>query len=165
MMMGKSKKSKIHSPPPEKSKKGLTQTRLARRVLDGSDQFSWRFSDMDDWFMNDSGKEESLNWNIKDDSHVAKIVERMKGLEGLGWKKLINDRKNHHFVPVKNMSEKAYKRWNEIYWEKRRSDATSLFSLKIDSVKRLFGVKEGGVFIVIWYDPYHQICPSAKKNT
>lgn len=147
-------------------RKGILSRNKLGSAIGESDQFSWRFSDMDDWFMTDSGKEGSLNWKSKDDSHVAKIMERMKRLERLGWKQLINDRKNHHFIKVIDMNEKARKRWSDVFFKKEKfTKYDELFSLKIDSVKRFFGVKEGGVFIVIWYDPYHQICPSAKKNT
>ena len=163
MMAGTGKKAKSQS---RYLRKGIPTRNKLGSAIGESDRFLWRLSEMDDWLLNENSKEKTLDWNDKDGMHVAKIMKCMKELERRGWKELINDdKKNHHFIPVERMCSKARSRWKEIYWEKRRFDATSLFSLKIDKKKRLFGVRDGGVFIVIWYDPYHQICPSAKKNT
>jgi predicted DNA-binding transcriptional regulator AlpA len=43
--------------------------------------------------------------------------------------------------------------------------SNDLFSLRLSSLERLWGLRSNDVFSVLWWDPNHQICPSPKKHT
>lgn len=40
-----------------------------------------------------------------------------------------------------------------------------LWHLRLGNKPRLWGLLDGHVFYVVWWDPEHEVCPSAKKNT
>ena len=65
---------------------------------------------------------------------------------------------NSHFIPVAHLIKEAQKRAEEL-----KIDDYEFFSLRLDAKKRLWGIIDGGVFQIIWYDPNHEICPSHKN--
>ena len=44
-------------------------------------------------------------------------------------------------------------------------DWEELYSLRLSGRSRVWGLKEAGIFWILWWDPNHEICPSYKKNT
>ncbi len=41
-------------------------------------------------------------------------------------------------------------------------DEEELFRFRLDGESRVWGIREGRVFRILWWDPGHEICPSAK---
>lgn len=44
-------------------------------------------------------------------------------------------------------------------------DELSCYSLRVAAKCRLIGKVDGSRLHIVWYDPEHQFCPSALKNT
>ena len=76
-------------------------------------------------------------------------------------------RNNHHPIVATDLSKLAQKRLEEI----RKDDMVhKVFSFRIKSIARLYGIREGKVFNALWFDPWHNnpkkaVCPSKKRNT
>lgn len=44
-------------------------------------------------------------------------------------------------------------------------DIDGIYSFKISSIIRLWGIKDRNIIWILWWDPKHQVCPSKKKHT
>ncbi len=50
--------------------------------------------------------------------------------------------------------------------EEIEQDEIALFySLRLSGKKRMWGIKDNNIFWILWWDPFHEICPSFKKHT
>ena len=49
--------------------------------------------------------------------------------------------------------------------EIKQDDLSQLFSLRISAKCRVWGILDGRVFKVLWYDPKHEVYPSTKGHT
>lgn len=100
------------------------------------------------------------------------IFPVLYGLETMTWaevKSAAGGRRqgtNHHAVPVGEMTREARKRLDKI----EKDDLDEMFSLRIDSRKRIYGIREGRVFKPVWYDPFHgenknAVFPVSQRNS
>lgn len=53
----------------------------------------------------------------------------------------------------------------EYYSGVDNDDLDQLFSLRLTVRKRVWGIKEGNIFWILWWDPEHEVCKSHKKHT
>lgn len=95
----------------------------------------------------------------------SRIFPKLKELENLTWAQLAlpsGDKKrgnHHHSIPVEKLNPKAQRRLREI----GQNDTDDLYSLRLSNKERIFGIREGRVFKILWYDPNHEVCPSIRK--
>jgi hypothetical protein len=83
----------------------------------------------------------------------------LAGLEGLTWsaiKQAVGGRgtsggTNHHSLDVRQICARAYKRLEELKLE----DIDAVFSLRINNILRIYGIRDGRVFRLLWYDCHH----------
>lgn len=68
---------------------------------------------------------------------------------------------NHHKIPVGELSMDAQRRLAELSLD----DQDDVFSLRLTGKIRVIGFQAGSAFRVLWYDPEHEVCVSAKKHT
>jgi hypothetical protein len=73
---------------------------------------------------------------------------------------------NHHSLPLDALSKSAQVRLSELSLD----DVDAVFSLRLTGTIRVYGIKDGRVLRVLWYDKYHgdpekAVCPARKKNT
>ena len=68
---------------------------------------------------------------------------------------------NSHHVPISDIVNEAKKRLAQLYLD----DLDDIYSLRISNKERIYGIVQDTVLFMIWYDPNHQVCPSAKKHT
>lgn len=62
---------------------------------------------------------------------------------------------NHHSISVDQLSQKAIGRLTELKLE----DIDELFSLRLTGKIRLWGIKDGRVLKLLWYDEDHSVYP------
>ncbi|WP_454785478.1 hypothetical protein [Legionella sp. WA2024007413] len=79
--------------------------------------------------------------------------------EHLSWNDL-QSAKSHHVESYKLIKE-AQDRLRSLNMD----DVNELFSLRLNGLKRIWGIRQENVLRVIWWDPKHEICPSQKKHT
>ena len=47
----------------------------------------------------------------------------------------------------------------------RELDHDVLVSLRVKGSERLWGIRQGAVCYLLWWDPEHKVCPVTKSNT
>jgi hypothetical protein len=123
---------------------------------------------------------ETLAWNFHrlDRDHVdwgwdnlkaglwRQLLTHLVALEGLKWGELQSAAggkrhgSNHHPVPVADLASPATKRLAEIHLD----DFSTVFSLRLSSTLRVYGIRDGRVLKLVWYDPHHGthkgVCPT-----
>jgi len=87
------------------------------------------------------------------------IAGFLQGYSTMRWGLIEQDRTRNHEVCVVKMIKDAQKRLEEI----KLDDYDRLWHFRFDGKKRLWGIRNGHVFRILWYDPQHKICPSEKK--
>lgn len=66
-----------------------------------------------------------------------------------------NSRPLHHDQPVDSIDKRAQKRLEEI----GRGDQEKVFRLRHGNMVRVWGVLDGSLFHILWYDRDHKVCP------
>lgn len=69
----------------------------------------------------------------------------------------------HHYLSPEKMSKDAQIRFWKLPCFIECED--SVFSFAFDNLLRVIGIRDKQFFHVVWYDAYHEVCPSNKKNT
>lgn len=73
----------------------------------------------------------------------------------------ITNNGDSHNIEVNQIVKDAQRRLEEI----RQADVDELFSLRLSGKERIWGIVDRNIFKILWWDPKHEICPSAKKHT
>ena len=118
-----------------------------------NERISWGFEFLDldgSWAIDFLSKD----WNNQ-------ILPKLQKLETNTWQEILNASgskkkgrgNNNHNVKVEKIIPKAQKRLKEI----RKNDIDEIFSLRLGSQKRIWGIRDGRVLKLIWYDPIHEI--------
>ena len=157
------KKRKDRKRPRRDQRTQLAETRKVGKQYEPDDylssHISWRFSRMDrggDW-----GYEQINTNNAWED-----VFQKLQNFDSMTWDALLKDLRGrsrgnaNHEVPREMLSKKARDRLNRI----GRLDIEEVFSLRLTNKGRIFGVRNGSVLEILWYDPKHEVCPSTKRN-
>jgi hypothetical protein len=98
-------------------------------------------------------------WSNFEIANIKHFLTRLFETQKLSWQELL--KQGSHHVQVIDLSSEAQKRLREI----ERDDWEELYSLRLSGKQRMWGLKEGAIFWMLWWDPHHQVCPSLKKHT
>src|SRR5690242_3000238 len=98
-------------------------------------------------------------WNKFDPLLMQDFLQKIFDSQKLTWQILRDN--GSHLVQIDNLCAKARKRLFEL----RKDDCDELFSLRITGCKRIWGIKDGNILWLLWWDPDHEVCPSHKKHT
>jgi len=99
-----------------------------------------------------------FGWHSMNAADVAKVYGRLSTLERQTWREILQPstgRRKHHYMPVDQICKSA----REQLEEKRLDDTDALVSLRIGQTERVWGILQGGVLLVLWWDPDHLIYP------
>lgn len=106
-------------------------------------------------------------WSItRCSSFYQDILDKLISYEGQSWGEIQSASggrtfgTNNHFENVADLTKDAQKRITELHL-----DIDQIFSLRLTATTRLYGILENGTFYILWYDPNHEIYPSAKKHS
>jgi len=100
-------------------------------------------------------------WSDGDD-HRAPFVEvaaLLRDYESMPWASF--DRKRDHPVGVVDLERPARDRLRAI----KQDDTDVPWRFRFSGTRRLWGIRVGDVFRVLWWDPDHVVCKSHKKHT
>jgi hypothetical protein len=64
-------------------------------------------------------------------------------------------------IPVENLSPEATQRLREVHHD----DEEWLFEIRLGNKPRVWGIRRETVFLVLWWDPEHLVCPSPLRHT
>lgn len=141
--MSKKKKGARKQPKINQKIGNIKVAKLSHFKRDGQVYFSFcRFDGTRKWGAIE--KNEAVNlWDI---------VTRIKGFETMTWEILRGDRTISHY-PYENLSNECHEALLEI----RMDEFDELWSLPLSGRKRLWGVRVDMFFLVLWYDPEHNV--------
>jgi hypothetical protein len=136
----------------------LSCSQIPRKNLDPGSSHNqtpaWSFTKID--------YDGTWGWN---DVHFAKhkeeIFEKLSHFESMTWAEILKAKKNHHAIDIDKLHRDAQKRLEAL----ELNDIDELMSLRLTGEKRVFGIRDGRVLQLLWYDPEHEVCPSALKHT
>ncbi len=102
----------------------------------------------------------------RDDFNAVDIFKYVIDYSSRNWHEIRQDThdgkgksKHHHLSePDKKCSQKARERMKALKIDDDEKDM--LFSMRVDNLKRIIGLKDGEKFIVKWYDPRHEFYPA-----
>jgi len=92
------------------------------------------------------------------------IYSKLRNFETITWQEILNASggrsrgNNNHKIPINELVPKARKRLKDL----KLDNISHLFSLRLTGEIRIWGILDGFVFRLLWFDPKHQICPTLK---
>lgn len=100
----------------------------------------------------------------RNDFQHREVLQKLMDYGGMTWREIDNQRhdKNkskHHYLNPELLSAEA---WARIKARRLEDDTDAIFSFAFRNLLRIVGLRQGAEFYVIWYDPKHEFCPSAK---
>ena len=92
-------------------------------------------------------------------SEFAGILDFLKELETRTWNEILSDRGHgHHPLPVEKLCPAAKRRLKE-----RGITAQTIIEFKVDSHRRLWGIRSGDILDLLWWDPEHKVYPQRRR--
>lgn len=142
----------------------LTKTGLNKKLVISEkvkdDKIVWRFHrvDKDGKFAFDTNRPD-FNYKL--------LLEKLLAYSTMTWQEIqqaTHDKgksKNHL---IRNAQEEISKEaWQRIEVMHLEEDSDSLYSFALTNIERVWGLKTGNEFHVLWYDPKHDVFPSKRK--
>jgi hypothetical protein len=86
------------------------------------------------------------------------IFPKMVSYESMTWNDILQNRKYNHSVEVDKMIKAARDRLMVL----RMDEYEELFRFRLAGTGRVWGIRDGRVFQILWWDPDHKVCPSTK---
>ncbi len=97
-------------------------------------------------------------WSRFDVIHFQEILIKIFECQKITWQILYQ--KKSHLVDIAKLIPEAQKRLRII----GKDDLDQLYSLRISGKKRIWGIKEGNLLWLLWWDPEHAVCESIGAN-
>jgi hypothetical protein len=95
-----------------------------------------------------------------DTSSICSIMQHFKSYQNQTWADILGNERNHP-VLIEDFAKFARDRIQDIF--PGGVDFDELFTLRFNGAQRLWGIKVGEKYHVLWWDPEHEVCPSSKK--
>jgi hypothetical protein len=103
-----------------------------------------------------------FGWHEIERGKIDDIRQKLIQFEGKSWNEiLIKGKRWNHSVLVDDLCKDAKDRLLNM----GQDDVEELVTLHLSGLERIWGIRDMGVLKLLWWDPYHQVCPSLKKHT
>lgn len=86
------------------------------------------------------------------------VIPRLQEFEKKKWGEIHET--GSHDIEVENIIRPAQVRLQTLY----NDQYDSVYSLRLQGRERIFGLKDGPILRILWWDPEHAVCPSHKKH-
>lgn len=83
------------------------------------------------------------------------VAHLLKNYSIRTWGQIEQDRQRDHAVEISNLGKDAQKRLEEL----KLDDFGPLWRFRFSGLKRIWGIRIGRFFQVLWWDPQHKVCP------
>lgn len=97
-------------------------------------------------------------WHVVDQATLNEIREKLRNFETMFLGDIFGPKKPSHMVEVHQLSKPARDRLVALNLD----DQEQLLSLRLTGKKRIWGILEHNIVILLWWDPDHLVCPSLK---
>jgi hypothetical protein len=89
-----------------------------------------------------------------------RVVERLRNLETMTWTEIEAQRSSHGWNGIGDLCRDAARRLEEL-----KLDDQEPYQLQVTGSERVWGIRDGRTFGILWWDPDHSVFPTAKRNT
>ena len=89
------------------------------------------------------------------------IAGHMKSYERMTWAQIRNSGGRDHAIPFGSLAAEAQQQLKVL----KLDDFEEIWRLRFTGPKRIWGVRIGRVFNILWWDLQHKVCPSQLKHT
>jgi hypothetical protein len=114
------------------------------------------------WRLSNMRMKSPFGWGAITRGDMQQVIERFKALESMTWSAILVEAKKHnHHCDVGGMCKEAQK-CLEDDWQ---GGADEVLTIRLTNKKRVWGVLEGPLVYLLWWDPEHSVYPSLKKHT
>lgn len=104
-----------------------------------------------------------FGWHEVETETLKTIRARLANFESMSWKEILLDgKKQNHLVKVYRLCPDARRALEVIF---SQIDFDEMVSLRVSAKERVWGILEGSILKVIWWDPDHGVCPAPLANT
>lgn len=104
-------------------------------------------------------------WDRHGEGHLdAVLTQHLHSIETMTWGELSRaaggraQGNNSHSIPVDSLCKDAQERLLALNLD----DVDELFSLRLTGTIRVWGIRDGRVLKVLWYDPEHTVYPTRR---
>lgn len=97
--------------------------------------------------------------SVKSASSLWEIHEKLSSFESMTWAQL--GQSGSHAISAADLCADAQKRLVSL----AQDDVDEVYSLRLAGKERIFGIRDGRILKILWWDPDHTCCPSHKKHT
>jgi len=105
-----------------------------------------------------------FGWHTLNAASLGYVRSGLVNFESMTWNEiLVQGRKQNHLIAIGELSKAARDRLNVLF--NGNIDVDELLSLRLTGKERVWGILDNGVLGLLWWDPQHQVCPSALRNT
>ena len=103
-----------------------------------------------------------FGWQDLDAAKVNEVRAKLAQFESMTWNEiLVASKKQNHSVAMWKLSKEAQNRLAVM----GLGDTEELVSLRLAGRERVWGLRQGAVMLILWWDPEHAVCPSLLRNT
>jgi hypothetical protein len=114
------------------------------------------------WRLSNLRMKGPFGWDSIDRDDMKQVVAHFKSLESMTWSDiLVAGRKHNHHCDVGGMSREAQTCIEEDW----QGGADDVLTIRLTNRKRVWGILEGPIVYLLWWDPDHDVYPSLKKHT
>lgn len=107
------------------------------------------------------------NWDLKG-KEAHKVLGYLEGLSQKTWGQVEQERtggkdrhRKHHPMQVSDLCKEAQKRLKERFQNDELPE--ELYRFRLAGEVRLWGIRSGRTFKIIWYDRKHRVYPTERK--
>lgn len=131
---------------PKDSKEPKAEPQQSPRSLSPA----WRIASMQ-W-------QHPYGWHEVGSEKLHEIRSKLINFERLTWHEILGH--NNHPVSVSSLNKEAQKRLTDL----KLDDVDELVSLRLTGRQRVWGILEGNIYTILWWDPEHDVCPWKGAN-
>lgn len=111
-------------------------------------------------------------WGIKalqSSKWTKHLTEHISSYETMTWDEIlkasggrgIGRGNNNHEISIESLSKQAKDRLTKL---SQFEDIDTIFSLRLEGVIRIYGIRDDNIFKILWFDPWHNkpkqcVCP------
>jgi hypothetical protein len=92
-------------------------------------------------------------------AEVREVRSKLGNFESMTWAEI--ERGGSHSIAVSELEKPARERLEHLQLD----DIEEVFSLRLSGKERVFGLRQGAVMRLLWWDPDHEVCPAPLKHT
>jgi len=102
----------------------------------------------------------------RNDMKCNDVLDKIIQYSKKKWSEIMNEihgyhgNSKHHFLNYDALSDKAKERIKSL---NLNEEIDSVFSMRLDGETRVIGLRQGQSFVVKWFDPKHEFCPTKKE--